>query len=156
MTKETEELWRRGCFSEESRQSLDPQINIIRSNFVLTLKNVGAPIEMPKARLVAQRHTDAEKRIIIHDSATLKHSSAADHSKLSGNDKRSFNTVTGRKPMYIQSNEPLKRPIYLEPPKVLMLPDDVLWKLIKPLYGICNSFEYWFHTFKRHLIDELQ
>lgn len=32
---------------------------------------------------------------------------------------------------YTQSDEPLGRPIYLEPLKVLMLSDYVLWKLVK-------------------------
>lgn len=62
---------------------------------------------------------------------------------------------------YIQSDEPLKRPpIYNKPPKILMLPDyfscfiETTHPL--PLYFICHSSDYWFHTFQRHLVEELK
>lgn len=39
---------------------------------------------------------------------------------------------------YIQSKESLSRPIYLRPPNKLQSPEDVLWKQVKPLYGLLD------------------
>lgn len=47
------------------------------------------------------------------------------------------------------------REIYLRPPKSLELPEKILWRLVKPLYGICHSGDYCFITFRKHLIDRL-
>lgn len=46
---------------------------VLTSRFVLTLKKVGTATDQQKARLVAQDHTNPDKSIIVHESATVKH-----------------------------------------------------------------------------------
>lgn len=48
-----------------------------------------------------------------------------------------------------------KKNIYIKPSKVLGLPATALWKLLKPLNGVCDSGDYCFITFAWHVTHEL-
>ena len=56
---------------------------------------------------------------------------------------------------YLQSIEKLQRDIYIKPPKEFMLDPDQLLLLLKPLYGLAESGDYWGRTFRFHLLKEL-
>lgn len=56
---------------------------------------------------------------------------------------------------YVQSKEPLQRPIYIRPPKELGLPLDLLWQRLKSLHGVCNSWDHCYETFRNFLTNEL-
>lgn len=57
---------------------------------------------------------------------------------------------------YLQSDEKLKRDIYGKLPKELTLDQDLLLKLLLPLYGISESGDYWCRTFILHLEKDLK
>lgn len=56
---------------------------------------------------------------------------------------------------YLQSAERLSRKVYLRAPYEFNLTSDELLKLLKPLYGLSGSGDYWHHTFKGHLRRDL-
>ena len=56
---------------------------------------------------------------------------------------------------YLQSAEALIRDVYVKAPKELELGPDMLLKLLKPLYGLSKSGDYWGRTQRFHLIGEL-
>lgn len=138
---ETEALYNRGCFEETTIHYLPEHSCLLSSRFVLTLKNVDAQNDQHKPRLVAQRQTNMENPIIFHDSTTLKHSSLRIILSFA-----SITTYTlwsqDISQAYIQSDGPLRHPIFVKPAKKLNLPKDVIWKLIKTLYRVCNSGHY--------------
>lgn len=120
MNEELQGLLQRKCFESTTLDKMESNESLLSSRSVLPLKNVGANDEKYKARLVAEVHTDTEKPDIIHDITTLKHSSLRIIVCLAG--------ITGYKlrtqdinQVYIQSDEPFRRPIYLKPPRVLNL-----------------------------------
>lgn len=61
MKRETQGLWQRGRFENANIDDLPPNANILSSQFVLTPKHFGTPMEQHKACLVAQGYTDSEK-----------------------------------------------------------------------------------------------
>lgn len=48
---------------------------------------------------------------------------------------------------YLQSSEALQRDIYLEAPQKLKLKEAQVLKLLKPLYGLSESRNYWGRSF---------
>lgn len=45
--------------------------------------------------------------------------------------------------------------VYVRPTKEFQLPSDQLLKLLKPIYGLSDSGDYWHATFSNHLIRDL-
>lgn len=46
--------------------------------------------------------------------------------------------------------------VYVKEPDELQLQPEELLKLLKPLYGMSDSGNYWNHTFARHRRDDFQ
>jgi hypothetical protein len=61
---------------------------------------------------------------------------------------------TDIKQAYLQSAEDLKREIYVRP-DVTKLPPDELLQVVKPLYGLADSGDYWHETLTVHHILKL-
>jgi hypothetical protein len=51
---------------------------------------------------------------------------------------------------FIQSTGSLLRDVYVEPPLELKLDSDIVLKLLKPLYGLGDSGDYWSSTLRDH------
>lgn len=51
---------------------------------------------------------------------------------------------------YLQSDSPLVRNVYIKPPPELRMPKGRVLRLIKPLYGLADSGDYWGSTSSRH------
>ncbi len=51
---------------------------------------------------------------------------------------------------YCQSDGFLTRDVFLEAPAEMKLPQNMLLKTVKPLYGIPESGHFWYETYHRH------
>lgn len=98
---------------------------------------------------------DKEKDFIVHKTTSLRRSS----SRII----LSFASTTNFKlwsqdinEAYVQSDQPLQRTVYPNPPKQLNLPNGTKLKLRKPLYRLCDAGEYWQRTLNRHSRNELR
>lgn len=139
-------------------KSVPSDANIVSGRFLLTLKNVDTPDETPKVRYVAQGYSDVHKQFIAHDLTTLRPTSirlilaiaATKNLRLFTHD------VTQA---YLQSKEMLTRDVYLRPKvsdrHLFDVKDDELLKLNKPLYGLCDSGDYWNATIEQHLTKDM-
>ena len=56
---------------------------------------------------------------------------------------------------YLQSAERLKRKVFINDPKGLLLDEDKVLKLLKPFYVLADSGDYWGKTLTDHLRNEL-
>jgi hypothetical protein len=60
---------------------------------------------------------------------------------------------------YVQSTTMLNHDFYVNPPwelvKRLNLTDDLVLKVVKPLYGIPEARNHWFKTYHSHHLNEL-
>jgi len=56
---------------------------------------------------------------------------------------------------YTQSHTSLARDFYIRPPRELNLPQGVIWKILRPLYGIPEAGTHWFRTYHNHHIEKL-
>jgi hypothetical protein len=57
---------------------------------------------------------------------------------------------------FLQATSTNMRELYLEPPKELNLSSGNLLKLVKPLYGLCDSGDRWHSTLRHHHVVDLQ
>lgn len=56
---------------------------------------------------------------------------------------------------YLQATESLKPSVYVKPPIEFHLKENEILKLIKPLYGLTYSGDYWHKNINQHLRNEL-
>ena len=57
---------------------------------------------------------------------------------------------------YLESASELLREVYLRPNRQLHVPAGYVLKLLRPLYGLADSGDYWHLTFSKHLTDDLR
>ena len=123
--------------------------NVLNGRFVLAIKDANTDKERWKARFVVQGHRDKLKKSLVHDISVAKQHSIK---KLIGIaaifDFRLFSTDVTQ--AYLQSAEALQRDIFIKPPKEFELKPNELIKLLKPLYGLTESGDYWGRTFRNH------
>lgn len=152
--KELEGLAKRGAFEIILKDDVPQNSNILGGRFVLTIKNKGTNKEIYKARFVVQGHKDKLKGNLVHHSTNLKQSSIRLLLCLAA----MFNFDIWSQDVsqaYLQSAENLTREIFVNPPDELRLGKDKLLKLLKPLYGLTDSGDYWFSTFTSHVANDL-
>lgn len=56
---------------------------------------------------------------------------------------------------YLQSAEKLMRDVFIKPSREFELAPNQLLKLLKPLYGLPDSCDYWHTTFAAHIENDL-
>lgn len=128
--------------------------NVIGGRFVLAIKDGGTDREIFQARFVVQGYRDKMKNSLIHDSSTTKHSSTKLLIGLAAIfGYRLFSTDVCQ--AYLQSAEDLLRDVYIKPGKEFELGEDQILKLLRPLYGLSDSGDYWGATFSKHLKEDL-
>ena len=105
-----------------------------------------------KARFVLGGHRDRDKHIIVHNTVNIKQSSIRTIMALAtilGLDVWSSDV----KQAYLQSASKLQRKVFVRPTE-LNLDSSELLQIIRPLYGLTDSGDYWCETFARfHLYD---
>ena len=138
--------------------SIPRHANIIGARFANSIKNVGTQNEQTKARYVVQGHRDKMELFVVHNSPKLRQTSSkmivACASLL--NFRIFLIDITQA---YLQSKDKLNRTVYLRPkPEVwqyLNVDAGSLLQLNKPLYGMCDSGDYWGATFTEHVRNDL-
>lgn len=112
---------------------------------MLILKNYQALQEVPSVRYVAQSYTDEMKHILAHDVTALRPTSTRLLLSIYKilNFRLFIHDVTHA---YTQAKEYLTRTIYLRPKTedrhLFGVGEDELLKMLKPLYGLCDSGDY--------------
>jgi Reverse transcriptase (RNA-dependent DNA polymerase) len=155
---EIDGLIKRDTWEVVRKRDLPADANVLCGRFVMTIKNIGTPEEMYKARFVVQGHKDREKAFLTHNSATLRHSSV----KL----LVSIAAIMGFRiwthdvtQAYTQAADCLVRDVYLDPKQdraAFPHSSDQVLKLRKPLYGLSDAGDYWQATLGRHMRADLK
>jgi hypothetical protein len=152
-------LIERGTFKLIQRKDAGPHPTIVPGRFVLAIKTADGSAsgnsgsEILKARFVLGGHRDRDKFKLVHNSTTLKQSSIRIITALAS--ILGFRMwSTDIKQAYLQSAEDLKREIYVRP-DVMKLPPDELLQVVKPLYGLADSGDYWHETLTAHHTTKL-
>ena len=152
--KEIRGLIERGTWKLVAKDEVPNNANIMGGRFVLAIKDEGTQKEVWKARFIVQGYRDKLKTSLVHDSASSRQFSTrllVGLAAIFG--FRLFSTDVTR--AYLQSAEELMRDVYIKPNGEFELGPDQLLKLLKPLYGLCDSGDYWGKTFSQHLTDDL-
>lgn len=152
--KELKGLWDRGTFKVVLKEDVPKDANVLGARFVLSIKDEGTKREVWKARFIVQGYRDKMKTSLVHDSANARHHSVrllVGLAAIFG--FRLFSTDVTQ--AYLQSREKLLRDVYVKPSKEFELGPNQLLKLLKPLYGLADSGDYWGKTLRSHLQEDL-
>ena len=152
--KEIKGLIDRGTWKVVSTHDLPKDANIMGGRFVLAIKNEGTKDEVYKARFVVQGYRDKMKTSLVHDSATSRQVSARILVGLAAIfGFRLFSTDVTQ--AYLQSSSDLMREVYIKPGKEFNLQPGEILKLLRPLYGLADSGDYWGATYSKHITEDL-
>jgi hypothetical protein len=129
--------------------------NILGGRFVLALKDEGTAKEFWKARLVVQGYRDKMKTSLVQDAATSKQYCSRLLVGLAATfGFRLFSTDVTQ--AYLQSSEPRRRDVVIKPAPDFGMDNGKMLELIKLLYGIADSGDYWGKTLSTHITEYLQ
>jgi len=146
---EIENLVRRGTWKLVLEEEVPADGNIISGSFVITIKDVETDNPRFKARFVAHGNKDSEKHQLVHSTTTVRPSSVRLLIALAailGFDIWSEDISQA----YLQSASELLRDVYMKPNRQLDIPAGHILKLLRPLYGLADSGDYWHATFAKH------
>lgn len=109
------------------------------------VKNVRALDEVCKARFVIQNHSDSEKNMVVHSFNNIRQQTirliiaveSIFHFKL-------WSQKVSQ--AYLKGQSKLAREVYVRSKEECNLKPDQLLKLMKPLYELTDSSDYWFIT----------
>lgn len=153
--KEIVELLDRGAFRVVLKEDLDKSANVLGGRFLLTIKHKDTDKEMFKARFVVQGHLDREKAFLVHASTTASQQAI----RLLVSLATIFGFRLWSEDMtlaYIQGAERILRKVYLKGKPEFQLAPNQLLEILRPLYGLADSGDYWHATFLRHLKQDLE
>lgn len=156
---EVQGLSKRQIWTPISEASIPKNANILGGRFILSLKNCDTPDEKAKVRYVAQGFKDHDKPYMVHDVSTLRVSSI--RTVLSVAVIKGFRIFSHDVTQaYLQSKTNLTRKVYIRPKqedrKVLGIKNGEVFRLVRPLYGLCDAGDYWTHTMETHLVNDLK
>ncbi|KAI0995357.1 hypothetical protein K3495_g12825 [Podosphaera aphanis] len=128
---------------------------IFGSRFVDTIKNEGTVKAYKKSRMVVQGYNDDGKKTILTQAPTIQRISqrfilclAAIHPNL--NILLRYITQA-----YVQSVTNLSRKIFVKAPAEIGLDANQILLILKPLYGIPEAGNHWYHTYHKHFLQNL-
>lgn len=157
-TKWKDRLQRRS--GKKSSHKKDPaRSNIIGGRFVLTLKTFRTLDATAKVQYIPLGYAAIEEPCMVHDVTTLRSASIRLLLSIAAiYVRRSFSHDVSQ--VYHQSNERLSRDFYF-PPKpedrqFFSIKENDVFKLEKPLYGLCDFGDYWNVTMDHHATEDLQ
>jgi len=151
--KEMKGLLDRGTFKIVLRSEIPDEANRLGGRYVLAIKDSGTDREVWKARYVVQGHRDQEKDIMVRSSTNVQQRSLRLLFALA--------SILGFKiwtqdvtQAYLQSAGTLERDVYIDKPAPeLHLSSDQALKLLRPLYGLADSGDFWYRELSKHHRD---
>ena len=153
--KEIDGLIQKNVFNMVGRNVVPNGARIFGTRFVDEMKNINTPKAFAKSRLVVQAYRDNEKQQVLTQSPTIQRASQRLILCLSvsmPNHQLHLRDITQA---YVQSETNLIREFYVEPPMEMGLSNDIVLKVIKPLYGIPEAGNHWFSTYHKLYTDGL-
>ena len=152
--KEINGLIEGGTWKIVAKDEVPENANVMGGRFVLAIKDDGTDKEVWKARFIVQGYRDKLKTSLVHDRSTARQYFVRILIGLAAIfGFRLFSTDVTQ--AYMQSAESLMRDVYIKPNGEFELSKGQLLKLLKPLYGLVDSGDYWGKTFSQHLTDDL-
>lgn len=95
-----------------------------------------------------------EKPFLVHDSSNLKQNSVRHLLSLAALfGFRIWSQDVSQ--AVLQSADNLSRDIYVKPSNAFHLDQDAMLRPLKPLYGLCDSGDYWYYTFSSQLRNDV-
>ena len=132
---------------------------MIGGRFANVLKNVSINNELAKARCITQGFSDYIKPFVVYNTPTLRQTS----------NKVLFSCaiilsmricLIDITEAHLQSKDKLTREVYIqvknEDKDLIKVGPHELLRLNKPLYGMCNSGDYWGATLAHHVRNYLR
>ena len=121
---------------------------------MFAIKDRGTRNEVWKARFVVQGYRDKLKTSLFHNNPNVRpHSVRLLIGLASVLGYRLFSTDVTQ--AYLQSADKLMRDVYLKPLKEFELAPDKMIKLLKALYCLADSGDYWGKTLSEHLRKDI-
>ena len=152
--KEIQGLIDRRTWKIVLKDEVPADANVLGGRFVLAIKDEGTRNEVWKARFVVQGYRDKLKTSLVHNNPNVRpHSVRLLIGLASVFGFRLFSTDVTQ--AYLQNADQLVRDVYLKPSKEFELALDKILKLLKPLYGLADSGEYWGKTLSEHLLKDI-
>ena len=145
---------KRGTWKLVLRDEVPKDANVMGGRFVLAIKDADTDKPTYKARFVVQGHRDRDKDLLVHTSSALRQNSL----KILVSIAAMFGFPIWTHDVsqaYLQSGSQLLRDVYVKPTKEFELTPNVLFKLLRPLYGLPDAGDYWHMKFANHLRDDL-
>ena len=158
--EETQGLLDLGTYAIVHEADVPPVATVLKSRVVRAIKTDSNGNEKFKTRLFIQGHLDPEKGKIVNEAPTILRSST----RLILTIAATLNfEIWSRdvKQAFIQSEDTLQRELYVKPPKrpeflsMINQPPGLL-QAVKPLYGLSESPDNWWQTFKRYHVTTLE
>lgn len=153
--KELDGLIQRGVFEFITVDQVPTHARLFNSRFVDNIKLVGTPKAYEKSRLVVQAYNDSGKKTILTQSPTIQQVRQRLILCLAVSIKGLDIYLHDISQAYTQSHTSLTCEFYVRPPQELNLPQGVLLKILRPLYGILEAGTHWFRTYHNHHIEKL-
>lgn len=142
----------RGVF-ENAEKAEAGGLRIFCSPFVDTIEDAGKPHAYKKTRLVVQGFND-RLSILTHD-PTVQCAFQRLHFALAACNLKLVALLGDVQQAHTQAEDPLKLPISVYPPSALGYPRNVVFKAIRPLYGIPEAGIQWFKTYQTYHVEDL-
>lgn len=151
-------LHERGAFRVVKEKEGFHGADVIRGQFVYTLKNVRTREKEHKARFVAQGQNEKDNPFVVHNLATLWQRSMRMLVSIAA--VLGFRIFADEiTQAYLQSQGAFGRVEYVRPRPadrhLFGLADAELLLLLLPLFGVCDAGVYWYDTFAGHVKDGL-
>jgi hypothetical protein len=148
-------LLNNGVFEIVTADDVPPTARIFNSRFVDTIKNAGTPQAFEKSRLVVQAYKDDEKKGVLTQAPTIQRASQRLLLSLAASIPELEVHLRDISQAYTQSETNLARDFFVRPPKELQMPGELLWKVLRPLYGVPEAGTHWFRTYHNHHLTRL-
>ena len=156
--EEIEGLRKRNTWTTVKTDDVTMNANIIGGRFICEIKDANTQFPKPKARFVAQGYNDDMKDYIVHDAPCLRQETVRLVVSFSAIMSYRLGSIDFRQ-AYLQSEYTFSRKIFIRPKPedrdTLGISKGELLQLRKPLYGICDSGDYWNTTFFKFVKEEL-